>query len=369
MSTVTNRLILLLGDRQQPIFWCWGDPADPEPQKQGELFLGDTLPDEIRDTRTTVLIPGYRVVLRHTQYHGPARLASAQTLIYQCEDELLEEVEDLHWVILGHEGINYFLVGYRRTDMQNWLSLLTQFGIKPAILLPDVLAFPYQRQPTTRFLRQYGLFRTGKYSGYCLPQHWPLEHIEAEHISFISMTAATETITLWQCALTEFDNNMTLLQREFASFLPWWRRSTWRKGMCGAGLLFTLVGLAIGGFGYQQQNAVIQQKIAALHHQFFGEKIPSQPLTAIQQQIALLQRWRQQPQFFELGQQLYQALPREYKNNFLTLTFSAEQAELTFTFPLVEVTPFSRLNEQGNQVSLQKVAGTDMALFTIRNAQ
>lgn len=367
MSSVTHQLILLLGERQQPVLWCWGDPADPEPQKQGEWFPGETLPSEIRDARTIVLIPGHRVVLRNTQYHGPARLASAQTLIYQCEDELLEEVEDLHWVILGHEGINYFLVGYRRTDMQHWLSQLNQLGIEPAILLPDVLAFPYQGQPTMRFLRQYALFRTGEYSGYCFPQYWPLEHLEAEHIVFTPMTAATETITLWQCALTEFDNSMTLLQKEFSPSLFWPRRMAWRDALGGVGLLLILSGLAIGGFDYQQQNTVIQQKIVAFHHQVFGEKIPSQPLIALQKRATLLQRWQQQPQFFELGQQLRHMLPREYTNNFRTLTFSAEQAELALTFPAVEVTPFNRLNEQGNQVSLQKVIGTDMVLLTIRD--
>lgn len=363
MSMETKRLILSLGEPQEPILWCWGDPAEEGCQRQGELCTGESLPEEIGASPAIVLIPGQHVVLRTAQFHGSARLAKAQTLAFQCEDELLEEVDELHWVILGHEGANYTLAGYRRTDMQNWLALLASLGIQPNIMLPDVLAFPYVGQPTQRVLRQYVLLRNDKWSGYCLPQRWRLGSLETH----TQMPPIADAAALWQCASAEPDKNTTLLKGEFAPIPQWRATGSWRGWALSIGLALALSALALGNVQQEQQVKNLRQQMAQIHTQIFsGKKIPAKPLAAIKARIKILQRKQQQPQFFELAQQLRQALPEQHQNSAHQLKFDAANAELTLTLNTADVSPFNRFNEQGNQVSLQPIAGENSAILTVK---
>lgn len=354
-----KRLILLLGDVQEPVLWCWGDPSQTQYQLQGECLPGETLPNEVLGSSTLVLVPGQRVVLRTTQFQGPTRLAKAQSLAFQCEDELLEDVEELHWVILGQKGADYTLAGYRSSDMQQWLTRLASLGIQPTTVLPDILGFPYNEQPGTHVLRQHALFRNGEWSGYCLPRHWQLGVEEPLGVS-------QDTDTLWHCAATEFDNSVTLLKGKFSPCPPWRSGAFWLRWMPAAGLLLTLCALVFGGISYQQQAKLLQQQIAQIHAYTFSDgKIPPQPLVAIEKRIKILQH-QQQPRFFTLGQQLRQALPAQSTAHARTLTFDADLAELTLTLDTVETTPFSHLNEQGNQVSLQKMPGENTVKLTVK---
>lgn len=363
MSMETKRLILSLGGSQEPILWCWGNPAKDDCQQQGQLSEGENLPEEVRAVPAIVLVPGQQVVLRTAQFHGSSRLATAQTLAFQCEDELLAEVEELHWVILGHEGASYALAGYRRTDMLGWLALLASLDIRTAIMLPDVLAFPYAGQPTRQVLRQHALLRTGRWSGYCLPQHWSLPQLDIanQHQTDIN------TATLWQCATTAVDNDITLLKGEFAPSAQWRTSSAWRHWFLNSGLALILSALAMGCFHqYAQTKAIQQQKAQTLARLFTNEKIPVKSLVAIKNRIKILQHKQQQPQFFELAQQLRLALPAQYQNGLQRLKFDGDNAELTITFNTTAAQPFSRVNEQGNQISLQPIAGENSAILTVK---
>lgn len=363
MSMETKRLILSLGGSQEPILWCWGSLAKDDCQRQGELFEGESLPEEVLETPAIVLVPGQQVVLRTAQFHGSSRLAAAQTLAFQCEDELLEEVEALHWVILGHEGANYALAGYRRTDMQNWLALLASLGIRPSVLLPDVLAFPYTGQPTRQVLRQYALLRIGKWSGYCLPQHWSLPQLDVGDQN----QAVTDTSTLWQCAVNEVDNDTTLLKGEFTPSAQWRTSGAWRYWALNAGLVLVLSALAMGCFHQYELTKALHQQMGQTQARLFpGEKTPVKPLEAIKNRIKILRHQQQQPQFFELAQQLRQALPAQYQNSLQRLKFDGDNAELSITLNVTAAQPFSRINEQGNQVSLQPIAGENSAILTVK---
>lgn len=363
MSMETKRLILSLGGARDPILWCWGDPAKDDCQQQGQLSEGENLPEEIRQAPAIVLVPGQQVVLRTVQFRGSLRLAKAQALAFQCEDELLEEVEQLHWVILGHEGTGYALAGYRRTDMQNWQRLLASLGIRPTIMLPDVLAFPYAGHPTRHRLRQYALWRTGKWSGYCLPEHWSLPQLDVGH----PHQAVSDTSPLWLCATTEIAIATTLLKGEFAPRAQWQTSGTWRYWASSAGLALALSALAMGCFHHYKQAKALRQQMAQTYARLFSaEETPAKPLAAIKSRIRFLQHQQQQPQFFELAQQLRQALPDRYQNSLQRLKFDGENAELSITLNIAVVQPFSRVNEQGSLISLQPIGGENSAILTVK---
>ncbi|WP_431223439.1 type II secretion system protein GspL [Serratia sp. L9] len=355
-----NRLIIALGTEQESILWCWGNPAEEQCQLQGALSAGESLPPEVSAAPVMVLVPGQRIVLRTVPFQGAPRLATAQALAFQCEEDLLEDVDELHWVILGNEGTRYALAGYRRSDMQNWLALLTSLGIRPTIMLPDVLAFPFNGRPTMQVLRDYVLFRHDKWSGYCLPQQWSLAQPDPRDQD----QAATCVADLWQCASVELDKHSSLLQGEFAAAPQWRTSACWRYCL---GLSLALGALAMGSFHYHQQTQALHQQIDQIHTQLFsGEKTPEKPLAVIKARIRMLQQNQQQAQFFELGQQLHQALLEQYQQHAHRLIFDAQNAELTLTLKTGQVQPFDHSNEQGNQVSLHKIAGENASMLTVK---
>ena len=51
-------------------------------------------------------------------------------------------MDELHLVVLGHQGHEVDLMAVDKEKMQTWLGWLEQAGLKSRQLLPDVLALP-----------------------------------------------------------------------------------------------------------------------------------------------------------------------------------------------------------------------------------
>lgn len=131
MTSSKPLLVLALGEAGTPILWCQGDPAEPQWRHAG-AGLPDTLPASlpIKASQCTVLVcvPGQSVTLQRVSFTGPRRAATPLALAYQCEDNLLEETEQLHWVILGRQEESYALAGYRHVDMQRLAVTIGALG-------------------------------------------------------------------------------------------------------------------------------------------------------------------------------------------------------------------------------------------------
>lgn len=91
----------------------------------------------------TVLVPGEDVLLTRVELPpvSPGRLA--QVLPYALEDQLLDEVESLHFAAgpRGEDGRHAVAV-VARARMQAWRQALDRAGIAADVMLPDALAVP-----------------------------------------------------------------------------------------------------------------------------------------------------------------------------------------------------------------------------------
>lgn len=363
MTSAKPLLVLALGEAGTPTLWCQGDPTEPQWQHAG-AELPDTLPISLpikpSQCRVLVCVPGQSVTLQSVSFTGPHRAATPLALAYQCEDHLLEEVEQLHWVILGRQEDHYALAGYRHADMQRWQSQLAQWGIVPDSLLPDMLCGPIDEG---RFYPWRGrlLQRVSRWSGYSLPPHWVPGAALADAVPLSPCDA------LWNRVRGEAEVSPMLLQGKYKTTPRWQRNAFWRQwpAMVGCGLM--LCALVTGGlhehFQAEQAN---RQRDALYQRLFVGRPLPADPLKESARYIRALQEAKSPRQFFELAAQAQQALQGIPEHRITDLMFDAETSVLTIRLQAPELKPFSQLNDQGNALDLRVNAANQQGTLTLK---
>jgi len=209
---VTEQLIIRLGsEANDPILWLVWSRSHQEVIASGELAGSgqlSQLKERAGGRPVLVLVPSLDVTLRSVALPGKANRQLLKALPYLLEDELCEDVEQLHLALLGMEGQQAQVAVVAHSRMRAWLGWLAEAGLTPQRLLPDVLALP-RPDDSWQALELEGqwLIRTGPYSGYSIDADWLGITLQ--------QTAATEQLILsysqppaqapgqWRCELTE----------------------------------------------------------------------------------------------------------------------------------------------------------------------
>lgn len=149
-----------------------GNDESGEGAPGGELGLGSL--DEARElatgNRVTVLVPSLHIVLTSAQVPTQNRQRLAKALPYILEDQLADDIDDLHFALGGKRGDNTIgCAVVRKQLLEQWLERLDAHHIRPQALLPDILSLPLAEGEWT-LLREDGhyLLRTGAEAGYSL---------------------------------------------------------------------------------------------------------------------------------------------------------------------------------------------------------
>jgi general secretion pathway protein L len=114
-----------------------------------------------------VLTPASDVLLARAVVPNVGRQRLAQAIPYALEDQLGSEVEDLHFA-LGRQADQAISVAVvARGKMDAWLEYLRGAGFQPDLLVPAVLALPYE-EGTWTVLREAGgaICRSGVQAGF-----------------------------------------------------------------------------------------------------------------------------------------------------------------------------------------------------------
>ncbi|QGH61922.1 type II secretion system protein GspL [Serratia proteamaculans] len=356
-------LVLALGDAKTPALWCLGDPAEPQWRQAGALLSQAALSIDASQCRVLVCVPGQLVTLQEVLFTGPCRAATPLALAYQCEDNLLEEVEQLNWVILGRQEEKYALAGYRHADMQRWLSQLADWGITPDRLLPDTLCGPIDER---HFYRWQGrlLYRTSPWSGYSFPPHWPLPQADATVRDAVPLSPCD---ALWNRARGEANTSASLLQGKYKATPRWQRNPFWRHWPAVAGVTLMLGALAVSGLHYHHQAEQTGLRRDALYQRLFvGQPIPADPLKASSDAIRVLQEAKSPRQFFDLAAQAQQALKGMPGQQVIGLAFEADKSALILRLQGTELQPFTTVNDQGNTLELRVDPVNRQGTLTLR---
>lgn len=145
-----------------------------ESGQSGHMFQGglDEVAEYVSGNKIVVLVPSMFFMFASATLPATNRQRTLKALPYVLEDQLADDVEDLHFAIgpRDAEGQTPCAV-VRREFMSNWLVWLKSFGIQPHIMLPDVLGSPLDKNHWT-IVRDgpYYYVRTQGNSGFVVEQ-------------------------------------------------------------------------------------------------------------------------------------------------------------------------------------------------------
>lgn len=174
---MSEHLILRLNSQpSDPIQWLVWSPENKEVIASGELSSAEELSSlsQYSDQRTvSALLPSSDVLLREVMIPEGASRQFPSMLPFIVEDDLAQDVDDLHIVILKKTNKMAQIAIVEHQKMVTWLEQLSEAGIQTKRFLPDVLTLPFHQDGTTMVeLNQQWLLRFSEYQGAIAESEW-----------------------------------------------------------------------------------------------------------------------------------------------------------------------------------------------------
>ncbi|MGV2705507.1 UNVERIFIED_CONTAM: GspL family type II secretion system protein ExeL [Aeromonas salmonicida] len=287
---MSESLVIRLGtNAQQPVEWLVWSAKEEEIIASGTLVSAHAL-GELRERAggrpVVTLVPGSDLIFRRVSLPGKYSRQAAAALPYLLEEQIASDVDELHLVVLGHEGHDVDLMAVDKEKMQTWLGWLEAAGLKSQQLLPDVLALPQAADGWSALqLGKEWLLRQGPCQGIVAdePLLAMLLAVEAEPVTIHSHTPVPPIPTAnWQAADPELpmlllakgalNCQANLLQgpyRPQTEYSRYWLQ--WRKVAVVAGLLLLVALTQRGVHLYQlaEQDKALKAEIRQVYTRIF----------------------------------------------------------------------------------------------------
>ncbi|HHH0072894.1 TPA: type II secretion system protein GspL [Yersinia enterocolitica] len=141
----SKTLIIRLGSyATDPVYW-YTEVVDGGHRKSGKL-CDHTKLDNIpflSNYNVKILVSTSYVVFRKIDVIDRKILKSEQSLAFSIEKTIVSNIENFHTVILKSDGNFCYVVAVEHELMSRWLGWLANVGISPTVMIPDVLALPF----------------------------------------------------------------------------------------------------------------------------------------------------------------------------------------------------------------------------------
>ncbi|NOX43716.1 MAG: type II secretion system protein GspL [Gammaproteobacteria bacterium] len=140
--------------------------------QMGDIHQGslDEISGQVAGHKIVVIIPGNDVTLSSALVPTQNKKRLMTALPFALEDQLVSDVEDLHFALGGRndEGETNCAV-VDRDKMDNWVAKLKEFGIQANFIIPDILAVPFVNGSWSLLVDENNvLVRTGFQSGFSI---------------------------------------------------------------------------------------------------------------------------------------------------------------------------------------------------------
>lgn len=293
--------------------------------------------DQAGNRRLVILVPGADV--RLTRVNVPARAAAKvlQAAPYALEEQLAEDVDDLHFALGARAADGSWPVAVvARTHMDTWLAPLRERGLAPDLLIPDLLCLPEPETARWSALAEDEQIsvRSAPYAGFtCAPADLAL-YLQAAgiapetvlrivvprsfHGDFTTLTQPTELLPGFGSALESLLQNLkperaiNLLQGSYSQRED--LRRLWQPWRSAAVLAAVWIGIA--GLNHAVQAWRLGKELAAQDQrnvQRFQQIFPAERRIVdlsvqAEQQMRLLKGGGAQGGFIPLLETLTQAL-------------------------------------------------------------
>lgn len=382
-------LLIRLGSRYQDrVYWLVWSVTQKEVISSGQLESAaqlTELTERAGHRPVYVLIPGCDVILRELTLPGRLNNQTMRALPFMLEDDIASDAEQLHITVLAQQGQQIHIAAIEQTQMQQWLSWLTDAGLTAQQFLPDVLALPQPEEGQWSLLQlgEQWLVRQSAWQGSVVDSDWFPDWLNCsqQHPALRSYTPPpADSPAEWQVSLCELPmqllaeqlpaQRINLLQGAFRKVSPWkkqWARWRLTATLIGVLLLLFVANQSIEYMKLRQQQQQLQQQMVSLYRQMFPEEKRvvnprvqlNQHLQALQLspvstsflgQLALLAPLLQKTQGVELQQLRFEADKQEFRlqisaKDFGMLGQFRDQVGSAF------ITEMTNMQDQGGQAS------------------
>ncbi|MEZ9621156.1 type II secretion system protein GspL [Vibrio sp. 10N.222.55.A3] len=263
--------VRLSSEPQSPVQWLVWSTSQQEVIASGELSSWEQL-DELTpyaEKRSCIaLLPGNECLIKRVEIPKGAARQFDSMLPFLLEDEVAQDIEDLHLTILEKDATHATVCGVERDWLKQALDTFREANIIFCKVLPDTLALPLEDQGISALqIDQHWLLRQSNYQAVSINEAWLAMFLQSDWVALddeeqsptiFSYTALpSDDVQLqsgieWQAkpaelvmsllsqqAITSGVNLLTGTFKTKSSFSKYWR--VWQKVAIAACLLVAVI--------------------------------------------------------------------------------------------------------------------------------
>ncbi|UPR58268.1 type II secretion system protein GspL [Vibrio sp. ED004] len=263
--------VRLSSEPQSPVQWLVWSTSQQEVIASGELSSWEQL-DELTpyaEKRSCIaLLPGNECLIKRVEIPKGAARQFDSMLPFLLEDEVAQDIEDLHLTILDKDATHATVCGVEREWLKQALDQFREANIVFRKVLPDTLAVPLEEQGISALqIGQHWLLRQGNYQAVSISEAWLPMFLQSDWVvvddeekpatifSYTSMPSddvQQQSGMEWQAkpaelvmsllsqqAITSSVNLLTGTFKTKSSFSKYWR--VWQKVAIAACLLVAVI--------------------------------------------------------------------------------------------------------------------------------
>ncbi|MEZ8035140.1 type II secretion system protein GspL [Vibrio crassostreae] len=263
--------VRLSSEPQSPVQWLVWSTSQQEVIASGELSSWEQL-DELTpyaEKRSCIaLLPGNECLIKRVEIPKGAARQFDSMLPFLLEDEVAQDIEDLHLTILDKNSTHATVCGVDHEWLKQALDLFREANIIFRKVLPDTLAVPFEEPGISALqIDQHWLLRQGNYQAVSISEAWLPMFLQSDWVVADDEEQATTIFSYtampsedvqqqsganWQAkpaelvmsllsqqAITSGVNLLTGTFKTKSSFSKYWR--VWQKVAIAACLLVAVI--------------------------------------------------------------------------------------------------------------------------------
>lgn len=240
-----------------------------------------------------------------------------RTLPYNLEDDLIEDIEDLHFSFTDIENNTVAVAIVNNELIKDWIDELSQFGVELKQIIPEQCLLPWRENSWTLLVDgdRY-LLRTGKHSGFALESDTALmalqllaneserlpeaiwvyageqdrDLLQASIPDILSSLLQWGEGSYWQIVSGNFPEHteLNLLQGDYARSLPWkswWLQWRMVAAVVAASVVLQLVFNVIELKSLQQDNLALRSQIEQSYRKAIPQGKMVEPESQLNRQV------------------------------------------------------------------------------------
>ncbi len=179
--------VRLSSEPQSPVQWLVWSTSQQEVIASGELPSWDQL-DELTpyaEKRSCIaLLPGNECLIKRVEIPKGAARQFDSMLPFLLEDEVAQDIEDLHLTVLDKDANHATVCGVEREWLKQALDTFREANIIFRKVLPDTLALPLEEQGISALqIDQHWLLRQSNYQAVSISEAWLAMFLQSDWVA------------------------------------------------------------------------------------------------------------------------------------------------------------------------------------------